>query len=124
MANWLANFAKTFAASPAGKMAGLAALDAFIQGNIRPWMQARNQDILLQVDPASSTVQIDYVNLTTGHTTLRHTPPQAVNIQPVQLQPVGALWQNLQQAAAMNAAANAAQAQANNNNQNNNGNNP
>lgn len=113
--SFLNNFINNVFSSPVTKLAGIALLDAAVN-SVRPQMQQQGQDLMVQVDPANSAVQIDYVNRTTGHTTVRHVPPAPMNLnggQTVNLQPVSALWQNIQAAQVINNAANNQQQQNN-----------
>ena len=106
--SFLNNFINNIFSSPVTKLAGVALLDAAVNA-VRPTMQQNGQDLMVQVDPINTAVQIDYVNRTMGHTTLRHVPPTPMNLnqgQMVNLQPVSALWQNIQAAQNLNNAAN------------------
>ena len=106
---WWQEFVNKLTASPIGKLAVIAAVDAAVE-SARPELQRHGMDAMVQVDPATMATQLDVVHRATGHTTIRHVPPAPMNLQqPVNLQPVTALWQQMQAAQNVMNAANAAQ---------------
>lgn len=98
-------FVKGVIESPMGLPILASALDASLNGNVKPWLRANGSDVAISAAPGQ--IQVDFANAKCGQTTILWRAPQPVLAQPQQLVPIDQLWANIQAAQAAQQVANA-----------------